>query len=71
MARTAATVEAEIDALKANMSRGILRVKHGDVETTFHSLGEMRNWLAELRNELRELESTPIKQVRFRTSKGL
>lgn len=71
MARTAEQVEAEIDSLRANMSKGILRVRHGDVETTFQNMTEMRNWLAELYNELRELNGATIKQVRFRTGKGL
>lgn len=71
MARTAEEVEAEINTLRANMSKGILRVRHGDVETTFQNITEMKNWLAELKVELRELSGSLVKQVRFRTGKGL
>lgn len=71
MARTAAQVEAEIDALRANLSKGILRSRHGDVELTYQNVSEMRSYLADLERELRSLQSAQVKQIRLRTGKGL
>lgn len=70
MARTAATIEAEIDALRAAMAKGILRVRHGDTETTYQDVGSMRAVVRDLQAELDELGSNPIRQIRFSTRKG-
>lgn len=71
MARTAAEVEAEIDKLRGLLAKGVLRVRHGDTETTYQNITEMRNYLATLEGELRGLRGSTVKQVRFNTSKGL
>jgi hypothetical protein len=71
MARTAVEVEAEIDKLKSLLSKGVLRVRHGDTETTYQNATEMRNYLSALEAELRALRQTSVKQIRFTTSKGL
>jgi hypothetical protein len=40
--------QADIDALKAAVKTGALRVKYADREVTYHSLTEMRSLLAEM-----------------------
>lgn len=70
MARSAATIQSEIDALRASLSKGILRVRHGDTETTYQSVDQMRGWLRELEGELNGVSDEPVRQVRFKTSKG-
>lgn len=71
MARSAATVQAEIDALRSAMARGIQRVRHGETETVYFSPEQMQKALDALLAELASLQDTPIRQVRFMTSKGL
>lgn len=71
MARTAATVQAEIDALRSAMSRGVSLVRHGETETRYFSPSEMQKALDNLLAELNALSASPIRQVRFMTSKGL
>ena len=71
MARTAASVQAEIDALRAAMARGVLLVRHGDTETRYASPADMRGVLNDLLAELGALGDRPVRQVRFQTSKGL
>ena len=70
MARTLATVQAEIDALRAAIARGVLRVRHGDTETTYQSAEAMLRVLDRLLAEADGLADYPVKQVRFQTSKG-
>lgn len=70
MARTLATVQAEIDALRAAIARGVVRVRHGDTETTYASIDDMLKALDRLLAEADGLSETPVKQVRFQTSKG-
>lgn len=71
MARTLTQVELEIDNLRANLAKGILRSRHGDVEITYQNVTEMRSYLRELEAELAGLSGTRVKQVRFLTRKGL
>ena len=71
MARSAAVIQAEIDALRASLAKGILRVRHGDTETTYQTASSMREILADLLAELEGVGTNPIKQVRFATRKGL
>ena len=70
MARTLATVQAEIDALRAAIARGVLRVRHGDTETTYQNASDMLKVLDRLLSEADSLADYPVKQVRFQTSKG-
>ena len=71
MARETATVEAEIASLRTAIARGIVRVRHGDTETTYANISDMRLALKDLLAELNSLSDTPIKQYRFKTSRGL
>jgi hypothetical protein len=71
MARTAAVIQAEIDALRSSLAKGILRVRHGDSETTYQDASSMRQILADLLAELEGVGTNPTKQVRFATRKGL
>jgi hypothetical protein len=40
--------QADIDALKVSIQRGVLTVTFGDRSVTYHSLREMRQLLAEM-----------------------
>lgn len=40
--------QADIDALKVSIRRGVLSVQFADRTTTYHSLKEMRDLLAEM-----------------------
>jgi hypothetical protein len=71
MARTLATVQSEIDTLRAAMARGVVRVRHGETETTFADTASMQRALDMLLAEANGLATSPVKQVRFATSKGL
>lgn len=71
MARTAATVQAELDALRAAMARGVLRVRHGETETTYANPEQIQGVVDRLVAELSSLQTNPVRQVRFQTSKGL
>ena len=71
MARTVASVQSEIDALRAAMARGVVRVRHGETETTFADPSAMQKALDALLAELGSLADSPVRQVRFKTSKGL
>lgn len=71
MARSLATVQADIDSLRAAMARGVLRVRHGETETTYAGPEQMLKAIDALLAEADALASRPIRQVRFQTSKGL
>lgn len=71
MARTLEQVQAEIDALRQAMARGVLRVRHNDTETTYADPNQMRGILNDLLAEANSLGTTPTRQMRFATSKGL
>lgn len=69
MARDAATVQAEIDAIRAAMARGVQVVRHGETETRYFSPSEMQKALDSALAEFGKLSG--IRQVRFMPSKGL
>jgi hypothetical protein len=71
MARDATTVQTEIDSLRSSLAKGILRVRHGESDITYQDAATMRGVLNDLIAELNSLSATPLKQVRFKTSKGL
>lgn len=71
MARSAATIQTEIDTLRAQMAKGILRVRHGETDITYASMGEMATAIDRLLAELNSVQTYPVRQVRFQTSKGL
>ena len=70
MARLLATVQAEIDALRAAIARGVTSVRHGDTETRYASIPDMLKALDSLLAEADGLADYPVRQVRFQTSKG-
>lgn len=70
MARTTATVEAEIDSLRAAIARGVVQVRHGETETRYASPDQMLKALDALLAEADRLSDRPVRQVRFQTSKG-
>ena len=70
MARALSTVQSEIDSLRAAIARGVVRVRHGETETTYASATDMLKALDMLLAEADGLATYPVKQVRFQTSKG-
>ena len=70
MPRSLETVQAEIDALRAAIGRGVHLVRHGDTETRYHNPSDMLLVLDKLQAEADGLAEFPVKQVRFKTSKG-
>ena len=70
MARALSTVQSEIDSLRAAIARGVVRVRHGETETTYASASDMLKALDMLLAEADGLATYPVKQVRFQTSKG-
>ncbi len=70
MARTAATIQAEIDSLKAARASGVLRVRHGETETTYQSSESMGRVIADLEAELAALGTSRVRAVRFTSRKG-
>ena len=70
MARSAAQVQADIDLLRSRMAKGILRVRHGDTETTYVDTASMLRAIQVLEAELAELDTTRPRVLRFSTSKG-
>ena len=70
MARALSLVQSEIDSLRAAIARGQVRVKHGETEITYASVGDMLKALDMLLAETDGLATYPVKQVRFKTSKG-
>ena len=70
MARALSTVQSEIDSLRAAIARGVVRVRHGETETTYASASDMLKALDMLLSEADGLATYPVKQVRFQTSKG-
>lgn len=71
MARTADQIQAEIDKLQANLSRGILRFRYGEQETFYQSADEMRQTIAALRAELAAVQNASVGRIYFQTSKGI
>lgn len=58
MARSAATVEAELDALKAARAKGVLEVEFADQRTRFASGEDLAGRIAALERELATLTGT-------------
>jgi hypothetical protein len=71
MSTEADLIQAQIDAIVSALSRGVLRVRHGETETTYFTPAQMREALAVLEAKLAGAQTTPVRQVRFMTSKGL
>ncbi len=58
MARTATTVQAELDALRAAHARGILEVRFADGTTRYADGADMERRIAFLERELATLQGT-------------
>ena len=62
----------EIDALKAAIAQGALRVRFGEREVTYRSLAEMKEILGMMESEVAGSDGRArTRQIRFQTSKGL
>jgi hypothetical protein len=70
MARTAAEIQTAIDLLRDRMSKGILRVRHGETETTYVDPASMLRAIQALEAELASVQTSRIRTLRFMTSKG-
>lgn len=70
MARDAATIQAQIDALSRAIGSGVLKVRHGESEMVYQSVEGMLKAKAALEAELAGIEDSPVRQVRLQTSKG-
>lgn len=71
MARTAAQVQADIDATNAAIGNPILKVRYSDREITYRSQPELEAALSRLQKELGALNRTvPTRQYRVYSEKG-
>jgi hypothetical protein len=70
MARSAATIQSQIDALYAKLD-GIQRVRSGDNEVTKFDPSSILNAIKALEDELAALDTPRARSLRFKTSKGL
>lgn len=70
MARTAATVEAELDALKAAYAKGLLEVRFADQMQRFADGADLERRIAYLERELATLNGTRRTHRLARFSKG-
>lgn len=67
-----AWTQTDVDALKAAIALGALKVRYSDREVTYRSLDEMRETLALMEAEANAVPGRrPAKAIRFRTDKGL
>jgi hypothetical protein len=67
-----AFTQTEIDALKAAIAQGALRVRFGDREVMYRSLAEMLQTLSMMQAEVAGATGQRrTRQVRFVTGKGL
>lgn len=66
-----AWTQTDIDALKAAIAQGALKVRFADRDVTYRSLKEMRETLAMMEEEV-NADSTKrkAKAIRFKTDKG-
>lgn len=73
MADTVETLTARRTAIVKARDSGVLRVKHGDEETTFRSLSEMNRIVANLDQQIAALNGTQKTRVRYayQSGKGL
>lgn len=72
MARTAAVIQADLDAINAAIGSGALSVAYTDRSITYRSIVELRNARQLLESELAGVAGTArIRSVAFMTGKGL
>lgn len=70
---TEAELEARRDKLSAAIASGVLSVRHGDVQTTYRSMGEMKDALRHVEAELAKSRAPAAKRyrvTRFTGDKG-
>jgi hypothetical protein len=69
---TVAELEARLEALKAQRDSAVARVSYNGRSVEYRGTTEIARAIAELERELQALQgSTPVRQIRVYTSKGL
>jgi hypothetical protein len=69
---TATELEARLEALKAQRDSAVARVSYDGRMVEYRGTAEIARAIAELERELQALQgSTPVRQIRVFTSKGL
>ena len=69
---TATELEARLEALKAQRDSAVARVSYDGRSVEYRGTAEIARAIAELERELQGLQgSTPVRQIRIYTSKGL
>ena len=69
---TVAELEACLEALKAQRDSAVARVSYDGRSVEYRGTAEIARAIAELEKELQALQgSTPVRQIRVYTSKGL
>jgi hypothetical protein len=69
---TVAELQARLEALKAQRDSVVARVSYDGRSVEYRGTAEIKAAIAELERELQALQgSTPVRQIRIYTSKGL
>jgi hypothetical protein len=69
---TIAELEARLEALKAQRDSAVARVSYDGRSVEYRGTAEISSAIAELERELQALQGTsPVRQIRIYTSKGL
>jgi hypothetical protein len=69
---TVAELEARLEALKAQRDSAVARVSYDGRSVEYRGTAEIARAIAELERELQAAQgSTPVRQIRVHTSKGL
>jgi hypothetical protein len=69
---TIAEMEARLEALKSQRDSAVARVSYDGRTVEYRGTAEITRAIAELERELAELQGTsPVRQIRIYTSKGL
>ena len=69
---TVSELEARLEALKAQRDSAVARVSYDGRMVEYRGTAEIARAIAELERELQAMQgSTPVRQIRIYTSKGL
>jgi hypothetical protein len=69
---TIAELQARLEALKAQRDSAVARVSYDGRSVEYRGTAEINAAIADLERELQALQGTsPVRQIRFYTSKGL
>jgi len=68
---TLAELQADLDALRRIRNAGVSRVRYDDKETTYRTDSELAAAIQSLEAQIAALQATPVRTVRFTTTKGL